>query len=82
MDIQKTLSQPRLKIAPLPVTEELLQEIVQCIVKAFAPEKIILFGSYAYGNPTSDSNVDLLSPHSGRVGPAFGNWRFFLQRDY
>jgi predicted nucleotidyltransferase len=24
------------------------------------PEKIILFGSYAYGNPTPDSDVDLL----------------------
>jgi predicted nucleotidyltransferase len=24
------------------------------------PEKIILFGSYAYGNPTEDSDIDLL----------------------
>jgi predicted nucleotidyltransferase len=24
------------------------------------PQKIILFGSYAYGNPTPDSDVDLL----------------------
>jgi predicted nucleotidyltransferase len=24
------------------------------------PERIILFGSYAYGNPTPDSDVDLL----------------------
>jgi predicted nucleotidyltransferase len=26
----------------------------------FRPQKIILFGSYAYGNPTVDSDVDLL----------------------
>lgn len=30
------------------------------IVSAFAPEKVILFGSYAYGTPTEDSDVDLL----------------------
>ena len=30
------------------------------IVKRFHPEKIILFGSYACGTPTPDSDVDLL----------------------
>lgn len=30
------------------------------IVKTFDPEKIILFGSYAHGNPSSQSDVDLL----------------------
>lgn len=30
------------------------------VVKEFHPEKIILFGSYAYGRPTADSDVDLL----------------------
>ncbi len=30
------------------------------IVKEFAPEKIILFGSYAWGKPTDDSDVDFL----------------------
>jgi predicted nucleotidyltransferase len=30
------------------------------IVEKFAPEKIILFGSYARGNPTVESDVDLL----------------------
>ncbi len=43
-----------------PVTEEKLQEIVDRIVERFNPERIILFGSYAYGNPTPDSDVDLL----------------------
>lgn len=30
------------------------------IVRRFHPDKIILFGSYAYGAPTPDSDVDLL----------------------
>src|SRR5437764_7417260 len=30
------------------------------IVERFRPEKIILFGSYANGRPTPDSDVDLL----------------------
>lgn len=43
-----------------PVTEARLREVAQCIVEAFDPERIILFGSYASGEPTSDSDVDLL----------------------
>lgn len=30
------------------------------IAREFSPEKIILFGSYAYGTPRPDSDVDLL----------------------
>jgi uncharacterized protein len=30
------------------------------IVELFQPQKIILFGSYAYGTPTPDSDIDLL----------------------
>jgi predicted nucleotidyltransferase len=39
------------------------------IAEQFAPDKIILFGSYAYGEPTKDSDVDLLiiMPHEGRA---------------
>jgi uncharacterized protein len=42
-----------------PVSET-LPEAVQRIVQALRPDKIILFGSYAYGAPTPDSEVDLL----------------------
>jgi predicted nucleotidyltransferase len=38
----------------------LLKDIVGCLNKSYDPEKIILYGSYAYGNPTSDSDIDLL----------------------
>ena len=30
------------------------------IAREFRPRKIVLFGSYAYGNPTKDSDVDVL----------------------
>jgi uncharacterized protein len=44
----------------LPVTEEILAEIIRRLVAALNPEKIILFGSYVYGSPSGDSDVDLL----------------------
>lgn len=37
-----------------------IHEIVQQIVDHFHPQKVILFGSHAYGVPTEDSDVDLL----------------------
>jgi predicted nucleotidyltransferase len=37
-----------------------IQQIVQQIVDRFRPQQVILFGSYAYGQPTADSDVDLL----------------------
>lgn len=39
---------------------ELIQGMVRRLVMAMQPEQIILFGSYAYGKPTEDSDVDLL----------------------
>lgn len=37
-----------------------IQRQAQIIAKEFNPLKIILFGSYAWGNPTPESDVDLL----------------------
>ena len=42
------------------VTPALLDQIAQRIVAHFRPYQIVLFGSYAYGQPTLDSDVDLL----------------------
>ncbi len=39
---------------------ETIHEIVQKIVGAYTPEKVILFGSHAYGTPRADSDIDLL----------------------
>lgn len=44
----------------LPVTDDLLRQVTERIVSVLAPEQVILFGSYAYGEPTPDSDVDLL----------------------
>ena len=38
----------------------LIQETSLRIARSFAPEKIILFGSYANGRATEDSDVDLM----------------------
>ena len=43
-----------------PPVAETLPQAVKKIVRELKPEKIILFGSYARGNPTPDSDVDLL----------------------
>lgn len=40
--------------------QEQIRDLCNEIVREFHPEKIILFGSYAYGEPDSDSDVDLL----------------------
>ena len=42
------------------VTQQEIQAITDDIVRKFAPLQVILFGSYAYGTPTEDSDVDLL----------------------
>ncbi len=42
------------------VTARDIRAIVKQIATQFKPEKIILFGSYAYGKPKPESDVDLL----------------------
>ena len=50
------------KIHPIgfPPVSKTLPQAIKRIADTLKPEKIILFGSYAYGNPTPDSDVDLL----------------------
>lgn len=43
-----------------PVDAALLEEMCRRIREVVDVEKIILFGSHAYGSPTDDSDVDLL----------------------
>ncbi len=40
--------------------ENYLKTIIEKITNNFNPQKIILFGSYAYGHPTRDSDIDLM----------------------
>jgi len=42
------------------VLPEAIQAHCEGIIREFHPEKVILFGSYAYGQPDADSDVDLL----------------------
>jgi len=43
-----------------PIPRETIGEIVKSIADHFHPQKIVLFGSYASGHPTADSDLDLL----------------------
>jgi predicted nucleotidyltransferase len=64
-----------------------LDKIVSLIVSAATPDKIILFGSYARGDNTSKSDIDLLivknGLKNGREGREItGNlYRAFLDND-
>lgn len=40
--------------------ETTLEEMTRRLVAEFAPDEVILFGSYAWGQPSEDSDVDLL----------------------
>lgn len=42
-----------------------IESISKQLIEKYKPEKIILFGSMAYGNYTSDSDLDLLIVKSG-----------------
>jgi len=48
-----------------PVTEELLKEMTEKIVKEVNPRKIVLFGSHARGNACPDSDLDFLVIEDG-----------------
>jgi predicted nucleotidyltransferase len=52
---------------PVRVTKQ-IKKLCEQIAREFHPQKIILFGSHAYGNPGPDSDVDLLvvMPFKGR----------------
>ncbi len=41
-------------------SKKLILRVAKRIAEQYEPKKIILYGSYAYGEPTQDSDVDLL----------------------
>ena len=41
-------------------TKKVIQTMVQKLITEYAPQKLILFGSYAYGSPGPDSDIDFL----------------------
>lgn len=42
------------------VPVSVIRQYARAVVEQFQPEKIILFGSHAYGKPHADSDVDIL----------------------
>lgn len=46
-----------------------IRNLSRAIAREFHPRRIVLFGSYAWGKPTRDSDVDLfvVLPHRGRA---------------
>ena len=65
------------------IPRETIEEMARKIAERFHPEKIILFGSYARGDATGNSDVDLLViaetslPKPKRSAPMYS-----LLRDY
>jgi uncharacterized protein len=56
------------------VTDSLLHDMVEAIVLATNPRRIVLFGSRARGDAAPDSDVDLLIVEDGPFGPAHTRW--------
>jgi predicted nucleotidyltransferase len=61
------------------IPTELLEDIVRRLVEDLHPERIILFGSHAYGEPDEMSDIDLLivvsesdEPRHHRARKAYG----------
>lgn len=67
-----------------PVTVS-LPAAVSKIVASLNPVKIILFGSYAHGHPTPDSDIDLLIVLESEENPGERSWmvsRLLLPRPF
>lgn len=56
-----------------------IMELSRAIANKFQPQKIILFGSYAYGNPTEDSDVDMLVVLSSEGNNLRKTWEILNQ---
>jgi predicted nucleotidyltransferase len=61
-----------------------LERLLNKLIPRYQPLRVILFGSYAYGNPTTDSDLDLLivkqtdqPPFQRRVEYEVKNWHSF-----
>jgi predicted nucleotidyltransferase len=42
------------------IKQDVIEEVKNRLIKTYNPIAIYLFGSYAWGNPTEDSDLDLL----------------------
>jgi len=51
-------------------TQQKIKKVTEKIVKEYKPEKIILFGSHAWGKPNPDSDVDLFIVKNSKKRPS------------
>ncbi len=56
----KTIEKPRRWYRGANIPMRVIRKFARDVAERFHPEKIILFGSYAYGTPREDSDVDIL----------------------
>src|SRR5882724_4640248 len=61
-----------------------IQAFVDAVVRRFRPSKVILFGSYAHGSVTEDSDVDLMvvMPHRGPSARTATRIRLICPREF
>ena len=66
------------------IARQAIQKFAVEVARRFKPARIILFGSYAYGTPTPDSDVDLLvvMPCKGRSLDAALKVRLAVPSDF
>jgi predicted nucleotidyltransferase len=62
--LYNTDMEPMINVPTIPnrthIPQVAIQGVVEQIAALYRPQKIILFGSYAYGTPKPESDVDLL----------------------
>jgi len=56
------------------LSEQLIEGMVRAIVKEVEPRRVYLFGSYARGSQTADSDIDLLVVEDKEFGPDRNRW--------
>ncbi len=61
------------------ITDKLLAEMVEAIVREFSPDRIIVFGSRARGDNSANSDVDLLIVEREPFGPDRSRWEVMTQ---
>jgi len=66
-DCRKKQQRIKLPAEQTMIDRKKIKVFVNEVVRQFQPERVVLFGSYAYGKPGNDSDVDLLviMPHEG-----------------
>lgn len=55
------------------ITGEQIDAVAQKLIAGYSPQKIILFGSYAQGVPSADSDLDILVVKDGSGPPVQRN---------